>query len=194
MKTRKHHNNKAYRRIKRGWTQLSLKKIARKLRVPYGKSKKQVMKPEKFISGGQTGADQAGLFAARTLGIETGGWIPKGWLVQTPEGKDISNPSLEEFGLKEHHSSRYSDRTKQNVLDADATVWFGYKDSAGGRLTIATAREHSKPYIINPTPEELRAFVKNLNVRVLNVAGNRISSYNPTIYETTYATLIEVFC
>jgi RNA polymerase sigma factor (sigma-70 family) len=34
----------------------------------------------KVISGGQTGADQAGLFAAEAFGIETGGWMPKGFL------------------------------------------------------------------------------------------------------------------
>jgi hypothetical protein len=29
---------------------------------------------KKIVSGGQTGADQAGLKAARAAGIETGGW------------------------------------------------------------------------------------------------------------------------
>ena len=35
--------------------------------------------PRKVISGGQTGADQAGLVAARRFGIPTGGWMPRGW-------------------------------------------------------------------------------------------------------------------
>lgn len=33
----------------------------------------------KVISGCQNGADQAGLYVAKKYGIETGGWIPKGW-------------------------------------------------------------------------------------------------------------------
>jgi hypothetical protein len=36
----------------------------------------------KVISGGQTGADQGGLVAARTLKIETGGTAAKGWLTE----------------------------------------------------------------------------------------------------------------
>lgn len=32
----------------------------------------------KIISGGQTGADRAGLDAAIALGIPHGGWCPKG--------------------------------------------------------------------------------------------------------------------
>jgi hypothetical protein len=33
---------------------------------------------ERVISGGQTGADQAGLAAAKRLGVPTGGFMPKG--------------------------------------------------------------------------------------------------------------------
>jgi hypothetical protein len=35
---------------------------------------------ERVISGGQTGADQAGWRAARAAGIPTGGFMPKGFL------------------------------------------------------------------------------------------------------------------
>ena len=34
----------------------------------------------KVISGGQTGADRAGLQAAKSSGIKTGGYMPKGFL------------------------------------------------------------------------------------------------------------------
>ncbi len=33
---------------------------------------------ERILTGGQTGADQAALRAARAAGIATGGWAPKG--------------------------------------------------------------------------------------------------------------------
>ncbi|MFZ8324119.1 YpsA SLOG family protein, partial [Staphylococcus aureus] len=38
------------------------------------------MKLKKVISGGQTGADQAGLRAGKAAGLETGGMVPKGCL------------------------------------------------------------------------------------------------------------------
>ncbi len=34
---------------------------------------------ERIISGGQNGVDQAGLRAARAVGIATGGWALHGW-------------------------------------------------------------------------------------------------------------------
>ena len=37
---------------------------------------------ERVISGGQTGADQAGWRAARAFGIPTGGAMPKGFLTE----------------------------------------------------------------------------------------------------------------
>jgi hypothetical protein len=37
----------------------------------------------RVVSGDQTGADQGGLRAARAAGIPTGGWAPKGWLVES---------------------------------------------------------------------------------------------------------------
>ena len=63
--------------------------------------------PEKVISGGQTGADQAGLIAAEKAGITTGGWMPKGF--RTLDGP---NPGLAaRFGLREHPSEEYPPRT-----------------------------------------------------------------------------------
>jgi len=34
---------------------------------------------ERIITGGQIGADQGALRAARAAGIATGGWAPAGW-------------------------------------------------------------------------------------------------------------------
>lgn len=147
--------------------------------------------PAKIISGGQLGADIAGLDAATHLGLETGGTAPKGYLVCTYEGAHVSYPLLSIYGLVEHSSSSYPPRTKQNVQDADATVWFGYTDSPGGKLTLKTARELNKPYIINPSSTELREWLIEEKVKVLNVAGNRYSPDNPNIYKRVYGTLME---
>ena len=51
----------------------------------------------KIISGGQTGADRAGLEVAKRLGYETGGTVPRGY--KTSTGPD---PTLKEFGVVEH--------------------------------------------------------------------------------------------
>lgn len=51
----------------------------------------------KVISGGQTGADRAGLEVAHKLGLETGGWAPSGYV--TSLGRDRSLGT--KFGLKE---------------------------------------------------------------------------------------------
>lgn len=151
------------------------------------------MKLEKIISGGQTGADWAALVAAKDMDIPTGGTAPKGWRIQLPNGQDSSNPRLEEFGLVEHVSREWRYRTIQNVLDADGTLWVGYESSGGGKLTLGTAIKNGKPFIVNPTPEALLHWVTQEGIKVLNVAGNRLSEHNPGIEVQTYRLLTRAF-
>ncbi len=68
----------------------------------------------KVISGEQTGADQAGLRAAKACGIATGGMMPKGF--RTLDGPDKA--LAEEFGLREHTSPSYNMRTSANARDS----------------------------------------------------------------------------
>ena len=90
------------------------------------------MRLRKIISGGQTGADRAGLAAAALLGLETGGTAPQGY--RTMEGSDFD--LRDTFGLKEHWSSAYPPRTECNVKDSDGTIRIARDfDSAGERLT-----------------------------------------------------------
>ena len=145
---------------------------------------------EKLISGGQTGADRAGLEAAKRLGIPTGGTAPKGWRVCLPDGSEASDPTLAEFGLTEHPSREYASRTRQNVVDSDGTVWFGSLDSSGARTTFDAIADYNKPSITNPSPLALRQWLQREGIKVLNVAGNR-QSVNPGLFETTYAALLE---
>ena len=90
----------------------------------------------KIISGGQCGADQGALRAAKAAGVETGGWAPKGWLTE-----DGPAPWLAEYGLKESRLREYPHRTQMNVQEATAILWFGNPHSPGGRLTHRLADE-----------------------------------------------------
>ena len=133
-----------------------------------------------MISGGQTGADQGGLRAAKAAGVKTGGYAPKGWT--TEEGPA---PWLADFGLKEHESADYPPRTIANVKGAHATLWYGNPKSIGGRLTFQTLRRWELDgfvIVLNETaPEEVAAWMLEViefssdGEIVFNVAGNRES-------------------
>jgi len=143
----------------------------------------------KIISGGQTGVDRLGLEIAKELGIETGGVAPKNY--KTEKGAD---PSLKEFGLSEDESSEYNSRTEKNVKASDATVIFGDATSAGTKLTISLLKKNNKPYIINPSAKQLSDFLKDNNVKVLNVAGNRgskLSASQVEKYKNTLRTALQ---
>ena len=154
---------------------------------------------EKIISGGQTGADRAGLDAAALLKIPTGGTAPKGFRICNYDGTDGSDPSLANLGLVEHPLSSYPPRTKQNVLDSHGTVWFGFSKSPGGVLTIKTCKTEGKPVLILETPftkdleKRFINWIQNNNIKILNVAGNRHSKFNPDIYQCVFDFLISVF-
>jgi|LNFM01.1.fsa_nt_gb hypothetical protein len=145
----------------------------------------------KVVSGGQTGADQAGLRAAKAAGIETGGWAPKGW--ETEEGPASW---LGEYGLTECPKEGYPARTDANARDSDATLWFGSSDSSGYRATIRGCRRHKKPYLLVEEgitrPSEVRAWLEAHQVETLNVAGNR-ESKNPGLGERVETFLARLF-
>jgi hypothetical protein len=68
----------------------------------------------KVISGGQTGADRAGLDFAMAQGIAHGGWCPRGRLAE-----DGTIPAR--YQLEETPEADYAQRTEWNVRDADGT-------------------------------------------------------------------------
>lgn len=133
---------------------------------------------KKIISGGQTGADQAGLEAAIILGIETGGWMP--FKFRTDEG---DRPDFKEkYGMREHTSWHYPPRTALNVKEADATIIFGNPDSPGSKLTYNLCLQYNKPVFINrwSTGDKLLNIMTfhdwirdKIKPSILNVAGNR---------------------
>jgi len=93
----------------------------------------------KIISGGQTGADQAGLRAAQYLHFETGGWAPPGFMTSCGPQPKLK----QEFGLKEisengckNVAALYVRRSMMNVDYADATIVFRLRPSIGTDKTI----------------------------------------------------------
>lgn len=143
---------------------------------------------KQIISGGQTGADLGGLRAAQDSGIETGGWIPKGFKTE-----DGYTPSRMSFGLKETEQSTYFPRTSHNARDSDITIWFGNSQSRGGVATRNACCRHEKPFLVYDncaSPETLAAVLRDFEV--VNIAGNR-ESISPGIEDRVYNTLMQVF-
>ena len=142
----------------------------------------------RIISGGQTGGDQAGLYAGRDLGIETGGTAPAGYKVwdESKPGNRGSDPDLQTFGLTTHHEASYPPRTRQNVKDSTGTIYFDFHgESAGLAVTRKEAKRLGRPFKLITDMNELntlegitkiRAWLVNENIETLNVAGNRQSS------------------
>jgi hypothetical protein len=130
-----------------------------------------------IISGGQTGADRAALDFAIANGFAQGGWCPR-----HRRAEDGEIPPR--YSLQETPSTRYSQRTEWNVRDSDATVVFSIKSrlTGGTRLTYELAQRLNKPVLLLSRAEnaetaagQLRTFVEQHRVRVLNVAGPRVS-------------------
>jgi hypothetical protein len=150
----------------------------------------------RIISGGQTGADQAGLRAARAAGIQTGGWAPRGWLTE-----DDPAPSLADYGLVECRRRGHPARTRRNVMEADAVLWFGNPHSRGGKLTLGLCAERAvDSYVVldRSTPQDVAAWLRhyifpvNEQGAVVMVAGNRASG-SPGIGARAEAFLAELF-
>ena len=132
----------------------------------------------RIISGGQTGADQGALFAARSLGIETGGTAPKGWRTQAGPA-----PWLAFYGLVTCDSVEYRPRTWKNVHDSTGTLIFGDLTSPGCSLTMQLCTQLGRPWIhvrwfpgVDVEAGDLarfRGWLRANGISTLNVAGNR---------------------
>ncbi|WP_226647997.1 putative molybdenum carrier protein [Microbulbifer variabilis] len=136
-----------------------------------------IFKPEKIISGGQTGADTGGLIAGQCLGIATGGAAPKGYLTEVGARAEF----LKGFGLIELETNDLAERTRENIRNSDATLIFTDNVCSDGTYyAIQFCREMGKPFLIVDPGEnccgKLRTFIEKNRPGVLNVAGNRESN------------------
>ena len=145
---------------------------------------------DKIISGGQTGADKAALDVAIALGIEHGGWCPKG---RINEAGRI--PSF--YNLTESSSNLYQQRTSLNVKESDSTLII-IKNGKWGKGTLLTrnlCESFDKKYFIADVQKKQceKYFEEWLNEhapKVLNIAGNRESTSNG-IYDDTVKFLLK---
>jgi hypothetical protein len=104
----------------------------------------------KIISGGQSGVDRAALDAAIRLGIDYGGWCPRGgWAEDFPEPPGV----LAKYSrLQETPSAEPAQRTEWNVRDAAATLIIvetgGLAVSRGTTLAVELAEKYRKPLLV----------------------------------------------
>lgn len=150
---------------------------------------------EMVRSGGQTGADIAGLIAAKKCNLKTGGVMPKNFRTE-----DGDRPEYEElYGVTEHTSYKYPPRTFENARDADGTIRLACNfTTAGEKLTLKAAQQYNKPYIdvdmTDPRPyTDVVEWIKNHDIKVLNVAGNSASKCPLNFTDNVVNYLVKVF-
>jgi len=153
---------------------------------------------KKVISGGQTGVDQAALRAARYLDISTGGWGPHNWMTEYGENKNL----LSSFGLRADRfdPSTYKVRTESNIDAADGTLILTWGlSSPGTNLSKSLCKKHKTHYLVMDNIHsgvavyEVVQWIKNHDIRILNVAGPRESKIGKIPKEQTVNFLIKVF-
>lgn len=137
--------------------------------------------------------DQAALDAAIASAVSHGGWLPSG-------RKTEAGPLSTRYALVEMQTQSYRERTRKNVMEADATLIISRgKLTGGSALTAAIASELQKPclHIDLELHDHLTAvttvkrWLQDNGADVLNVAGPRASS-DKAIYLDAYHLVVEV--
>lgn len=135
----------------------------------------------RVISGGQIGADVAGLMAAKAVGLETGGTAPRTFRIHGGTNPELGTV----YGLVEHLDFGYRPRTIQNVMNSDATIIIAKNlASPGCLLTSRTAVQRKKPLLeievpyteiedYEPYIQRVIGFLEKHHVKCVNIAGNR---------------------
>ena len=127
-----------------------------------------------LISGGQAGADRAGLDWAIGHGGRRGGWCPKG-------RKSEDGPLPDRYRLQETPSASYLQRTEWNVRDSCVTLILTLADrlDGGSKKTAEFADLLGKPWLhVRPAvhPNYVARFLVRHQVALLNIAGKRESA------------------
>jgi hypothetical protein len=158
----------------------------------------------RVISGAQTGADVAGLWAAKHFGIPTGGLAPHSF--RTVNG---NHPEMAEtFGIREHWSSGYRERTIENLKSSNITLVLSEDmNSAGTKLTLNQCKKFEITHFpLKFDPSDMEGCLNNFDANwvisgiksryerhkfltdhsyIINIAGNATNN-SPRIFEFTY--------
>lgn len=135
--------------------------------------------------------DRAALDVALELGLECGGWCPKGRRAENGRIPD-------EYPLRETPTANYAQRTAWNVRDSDATLILTEGELRGGtRLTVLEARRQDRFYKVvdlggEKALEAATSWLRDIPVTVLNVAGPRESG-RPGIHDRAAGLLRRLF-
>ena len=145
----------------------------------------------KIISGGQTGVDRAALAAAIELGLQYGGFCPKG-----RRSEDGIIPL--KYNMSELETDDYLKRTLKNIQFSDGTLILHKGEiTAGSALTEEFCSVENKPLLKVNILDEYEGIQLNFNswleknsISILNIAGPRESEAH--IYENARVILMEL--
>lgn len=141
-------------------------------------------RPQRIVSGAQTGVDRAALDVALELGVPCGGWVPGGRLDEDGRIPD-RYPNLVETSTAE-----WDERTEANVRDSDGTLLLCRGPLTGGsKYTATVARRLDRPCLhldlaelqVPIAARRASDWIDAEHVEVLNVAGPRASK-DPALY------------
>jgi len=171
-------------------------KGGRAMRLPAARSNPRRRPLGRIISGGQTGTEQAALFAAEACGIPTGGSAAEGW--QTAAG---SNPRrlADRFGLSERRGG-HAQSLRENILDADGTLWLAYEfagpdEQVCRRVLEACGADFLDLRLPNlPPVQEVAEWIVDKGIRTLHVTGARERYRTPHVFPVCFAFLVKLFC
>jgi len=150
---------------------------------------------KRIISGGQTGVDRGALDFALQVGIDCGGWVPKGRVAE-----DGVIPAKYP-NLIETESDDSGERTELNVRDSDGTLLVTRGTPTGGSaFTLQAVVRLDKPFIhidlererLDLALQRLLQWLQDFRPLILNIAGPRTSE-DPEIYELTTVLLEKTF-
>ena len=148
------------------------------------------MRLSEIWSGGQTGVDRAAWDAARELGLDIGGWVPKG-----RRAEDGTIPLIYD-GLQETASAEYGERTTLNVRDTDATLILVRGALEGGSaFTRDEAVRLSRPCLVADLRSRERAVVASIRSWLAQTPGTRLNVAGPRapeLYPLAKAVLVRV--
>lgn len=142
----------------------------------------------KIVTGGQSGVDRAAMDVALQLGLELGGWCPRGRWAE-------DGPIPLHYPLVECDSDTPAVRTEKNVIDSDGTVVVTREGVGDGTtLTIECAQRYHRPHLVlsldaPPDTEAFWKWVQDNRIKVLNIAGPRESFAPGKVYEPALETI-----